>query len=164
MGEAVGEQGYGSVLRAVLLGHGAAAGDVLLHGRVHDNLLGNGVARQLPRGLVLVPHLRVGVAVVARHATVVFLELAMVAIKRVRGQGGATNAGLSLAPVAASRRRRRHVVRPRRRYRAGDLAGEGKGMEGNHFCFNGILKAFRRNLAADYGHLVLSSHRLYILN
>jgi hypothetical protein len=47
------------MLRAILLGHLLAVGDVLLHGRVDDDLFADGVTGELPDELVLVPDLLV---------------------------------------------------------------------------------------------------------
>lgn len=45
------------MLLAIFLGHLLAVGDVLLHGRVDDDLLAHGVAGQFPDELILVPDL-----------------------------------------------------------------------------------------------------------
>jgi len=72
------------VLGAVLVRHVLAARQVLLHRGVHDDLLGDGVAGQLPDELVLVAGLGVVVAVGVDDLVVVLLKLAMVVLDEVR--------------------------------------------------------------------------------
>jgi hypothetical protein len=45
---------YDPVLLTVLLGHVLPVGNVLLHGGIDDNLLGNGVTGELPDELVAI--------------------------------------------------------------------------------------------------------------
>jgi len=71
------------VLGAVLIRHVLATRQVLLHRGVHDDLLGDGVAGQLPDELVLVAGLGVVVAVWVDDHVVVLLKLAMVMLDEV---------------------------------------------------------------------------------
>lgn len=84
------EDTYSLMLGTILLGHVLAVGNKLLHGRVDYNLLGDGVAGQLPDELVLPADL--GVLILgSEDVLVLLLKLGMVVLDAVRdlGAGGA---------------------------------------------------------------------------
>jgi hypothetical protein len=94
--DVIGGWVYLLVLGAVLLGHLEPAFDVLLKGWVHDDLLGDGVACELPDELILPPHLVV-LAFAVLDVVVELLQLLVVVLDAVGHARCDWHAGAELA-------------------------------------------------------------------